>query len=435
MIRSSRRSGFTLIELLVVIAIIAVLIGLLLPAVQKVRDAANRIKCANNLHQLGIALHGYHDATGKFPVGVWNLRATGCQGATTDPWPLNHKYYWLSWMALILPYIEQDNIWRQTDAMETVGSTPAPCYTGYNSTPNTCNSLTQYPTAGPAMDYFYPWDNCPPPTTTPNGGFRYTGLVTVNPTVNCPADSRTLSLGASTSPGDTIAAVAFTAYLGVSGVDSFTNWLNDPAGGGWAQAGSWGLPPVGGAAGLVAAAAASQQTQLTAGIGPGALGLLHGSDKFSLLAGTRDKPVSYRGARMGDVTDGTSNTLFVGERPPSSTLDYGWWFAGAGQAGTGSCDVILGTNDINLQTSYLNGSTGNTAQNDPPDFCPVGPYQFGPGTPNNPCDQFHFWSFHSGGANFLYADASVHFLAYTVSPVQVMPAMATYNGGEVFTQP
>ena len=314
--------------------------------------------------------------------------------------------------------------------METVGSQPAPCYTGYDTTTNTCNSLTQYPTAGPTMDFFYPWDNA----ACTNGFSRYTGLVTVLPTYNCPADSRTLSLGASTSPGDAIGAIAFTAYLGVSGVDSFTSWTNDPTGMGWSQASGWGLPPLGGGD-LVAATTASLLTQANAGVGKGALGLLHGSDKFNLAAGTRDKPVSYRGARMGDVTDGTSNTLFVGERPPSSTLDYGWWFAGAGQAGTGSCDVILGTNDINLQTSYLNGSTGNTAQNDPPDFCPVGPYQFGPGTPNNPCDQFHFWSFHSGGANFLYADASVHFLAYTVSPVQVMPAMATYNGGEVFTQP
>jgi prepilin-type processing-associated H-X9-DG protein len=119
--------------------------------------------------------------------------------------------------------------------------------------------------------------------------------------------------------------------------------------------------------------------------------------------------------RMTDISDGASSTLMVGERPPSADRWYGWWYAGFGQAGTGSGDMLLGVRERNLGGTYVS-------------HCPPGPYHFGPGRMDEQCDLFHYWSLHPRGAHFLFADGSVHFLRYDSD--RILPALATRAGGE-----
>lgn len=134
------------------------------------------------------------------------------------------------------------------------------------------------------------------------------------------------------------------------------------------------------------------------------------TDKSGVLF--QDSRISLLG-----ITDGTSNTLMLGERPPSTDFQFGWWYAGIGQALTGSAEMILGVREKNL-LPIVSGS-----------LCGPGNYPFRASRFDDQCGMFHFWSPHSGGANFALADGSVRFIRYEAN--DILPALATRAGGEI----
>jgi prepilin-type processing-associated H-X9-DG protein/prepilin-type N-terminal cleavage/methylation domain-containing protein len=293
------RPGVTLIEIVVVVAIVGILFGMALAGVQRVREAAARLKCENNVKQAALALHQHHDVRRQLPAGHRSIR-------NSDKLPLS------GWPISLLPYLEQ-----------------GACYE---------NALSAYR----AM---------PVPFVNP----PHTGLSTVILTLVCPSDPRITVAQVSLRTKN---LAAFTSYLGVTGT---TFRSND--------------------------------------------GVLFQDSRVSLL----------------DVADGTTSTLLLGERPPSADFQFGWWYAGAGQRFTGSCDMVLSVREPNLQP-IVSGS------------CGPGQYPFRPANGfDDPCGMFHFWSPHPGGANFAFCDGSVRFLAYSADPL--MPALATRAGGEAVQVP
>ena len=239
-----KRPAVTLIELLVVIAIIAILFAILVAAVQKIREAAARAQCANNLKQIGLAAHQFHNANKAFPAGMRFDYGS-------DP------YRYMSWLTQLLPHLDQGPLWLTTEQAYEQSTSP--------------------------------FKNPP-----------HVGLATVMPVFACPADSRAGQAHIAPRNGY---LVAFTSYLGVSGLDLTTND-----------------------------------------------GVLF-----------RDSSI-----RIGDITDGASNTLLAGERPPSADFQFGWWYAGAGQRSTGSCEMLMGVYEQNVQKVTV-GS------------CAPGSYPYGPG--------------------------------------------------------
>ncbi|MBA4191285.1 MAG: prepilin-type cleavage/methylation domain-containing protein [Planctomycetaceae bacterium] len=329
-IKSSWRScrvAFTLIELLVVIAIIAILVGLLLPAVQKVREAAARMSCSNNLKQIGLACHNYHGVYERFPT----ILTTGSSGAT---YSTQH-----TWLSYTLPYIEQDNVWKLVKFPSRTPDDP------YYTTSNVDNSAL-----GNSVDM----------------NNLLAGQAWVKPII-CPSDP----VGDTRQPAAD-GGRAPTNYVGNQGSD----------------------------------------VNFTAGDG-----------------------VYYRNSktRIGDVTDGTSNTLcaseclrgdfvvgskrgnYTGVRNVTNAADI----AGACQSQTPNFADRGGT--------WIGGQSSNStfitarAPNDPLTDC------WGP---NLGSTNFVARSKHSGGVNAVLCDGSVRFTRDSIN-LSNWAAMGTRSGGEV----
>jgi prepilin-type processing-associated H-X9-DG protein/prepilin-type N-terminal cleavage/methylation domain-containing protein len=356
--RNLPRRGLTLLELLVVVGIIAVLLALLLPAVQKARETANRTQCINNLHQLGLALQAYHDVNKSFP---W--------GGSDDHHGPGGYYRSLPWGVYILPYLEQQNLYQRFKVATISGSESGVQFNGQS--PSALGITSPYLFNNPPNNTNTP-DPAANPAATPLKVYR------------CPSSPSPVNAVYS----DTWTNQSHAKSTPVAGSPSWTVAVSDYV--------------------VVAGVVIAMRSNFDLGDVPDAHGVLND-----------DQVVAIK-----DITDGTTNTWMVGEAAGAPNVYV------AGPRPYGSYPPTAEQISANLTVSGLGWADGGNGDwwitgNNPDGLSPG---NYGPCVINCTNAGAGFFAFHSGGANFLYADGHVQFVPANIA-TNIALLLAMYQDG------